>query len=124
MAWSILEGPLLLIVLGGEQELFVFAITRRGRVETTNYRTVKLPANLDIPTYVKGDFASFYKSMFNEQAKRHTVPRVAAARLPLRQRQDDVAIGRKVFCLRQIAPVIRNKTIAFEYRHFQMSKPA
>ena len=27
----------------GAQELFVFALTRKGRVETTNYRTVKLP---------------------------------------------------------------------------------
>jgi hypothetical protein len=26
--------------------------------------------------------------------------------------------------LRQIAPVIRRETIAFEYRHFQMSNPA
>ena len=27
----------------GPQELFVYALTRKGRVETTNYRTVKLP---------------------------------------------------------------------------------
>jgi hypothetical protein len=27
----------------GLQELFVYALTRKGRVETTNYRTVKLP---------------------------------------------------------------------------------
>jgi len=37
----------------GPQELFVFAITRNGRVETTNYRTVKLPEGMDIPEYVK-----------------------------------------------------------------------
>ena len=37
----------------GPQELFVYALTRKGRVETTNYRTVKLPSDVDIPTYVK-----------------------------------------------------------------------
>jgi len=54
----------------GPQDLIVYMMTRTGRVETTNYRTVKLPANVDIPGYVKGDFARFYKSLFNEQAKK------------------------------------------------------
>ena len=54
----------------GPQDLIVYMLTKTGRVETTNYRTVKLPANVDIPIYVKGDFARFYKAMFNEQAKR------------------------------------------------------
>ena len=54
----------------GPQELFVFALTKNGRVETTNYRTVKLPTGMDLPAFIKGDFGSFYKSMFNEQVKR------------------------------------------------------
>jgi hypothetical protein len=54
----------------GPQDLIVYMLTKTGRVETTNYRTVKLPANVDIPTYVKGDFARFYKALFNEQAKK------------------------------------------------------
>ena len=54
----------------GPQDLIVYMLTKTGRVETTNYRTVKLPANMDIPTYVKGDFARFYKALFNEQAKK------------------------------------------------------
>ena len=54
----------------GPQDLIVYMLTKSGRVETTNYRTVKLPANVDIPTYVKGDFARFYKALFNEQAKK------------------------------------------------------
>ena len=40
----------------GAQELFVYTLTRKGRVETTNYRTVKLPTGQEIPTYVKADF--------------------------------------------------------------------
>lgn len=54
----------------GPQELFIYALSRKGRVETTNYRTVKLPTGMDIPPYVKGEFGDFYKSMFNEQVKK------------------------------------------------------
>lgn len=58
----------------GPQDLVLWVLTRNGRVEATNYRTVKLPANLDIPPYLKTDkeqsFGAFYKAMFDEQAKR------------------------------------------------------
>jgi hypothetical protein len=33
-------------------------------VESTNYRTVKIPSDLDIPIFVKQKFPDFYKSMF------------------------------------------------------------
>jgi hypothetical protein len=53
----------------GQQELFVYALTRNGRVETTNYRTAKLPVGMDLPVYLKqpNEFASFYKAMFARQ---------------------------------------------------------
>ncbi len=54
----------------GPQELFVFAITKNGRVETTNYRTVKLPEGMDIPEYVKDEFPRFYKAMFARQVEK------------------------------------------------------
>ncbi len=54
----------------GPQELFVFALSSKGRVETTNYRTVKLPTGMDLPLYVKGEFPGFYKAMFSEQVRR------------------------------------------------------
>lgn len=54
----------------GKQELFVFTLTRTGRVETTNYRTVKLPTGSNIPLYVKDEFGDFYKSMFSEQVEK------------------------------------------------------
>lgn len=54
----------------GQQELFVFAITRQGRVETTNYRTVKLPSDMDVPIYVKDEFGEFYKAMFAHQTEK------------------------------------------------------
>ncbi|HEV2855396.1 MAG TPA: DUF2330 domain-containing protein [Thermoanaerobaculia bacterium] len=54
----------------GPQELFVYALTRKGRVETTNYRTVRLPSDAEVPLFVKDDFGSFYKAMFSQQVKR------------------------------------------------------
>src|SRR5258705_12172863 len=53
----------------GPQELFVFAITKNGRVETTNYRTVRLPEGMDIPEYVKDDFPRFYRALFTRQVE-------------------------------------------------------
>jgi hypothetical protein len=51
----------------GPQELFLYALTRTGRVETTNYRTVRLPSDLDVPVYVKGEFPRFYRDLFAHQ---------------------------------------------------------
>ncbi len=48
----------------GDQDLLVYILSSKGRVEVTNYRTVKIPSDQEIPTFVKGDFANFYKSMF------------------------------------------------------------
>ena len=53
----------------GTQELYVYALTKTGRIETTNYRTVKLPSNTDVPQFVKTDFGEFYRAMFANQVK-------------------------------------------------------
>ena len=56
----------------GQQELFIYALSRKGRIETTNYRTVKLPSEIEIPAYIKSDnlFANFYRDMFRTQVKK------------------------------------------------------
>jgi hypothetical protein len=54
----------------GPQELFVYALTRQGRVETTNYRTVRLPSDVDVPLFVKDDFSNFYRDMFSRQVRK------------------------------------------------------
>jgi hypothetical protein len=54
----------------GPQDLVVYVLTRNGRVETTNYRTVRLPANVELPPYVRGEFGQVYKALFETQAKR------------------------------------------------------
>jgi len=53
----------------GAQDLFVYALTRNGRVETTNYRTVKLPSDMELPVFLKQpkEFGAFYKAMFTRQ---------------------------------------------------------
>jgi hypothetical protein len=50
----------------GPQDLIIYALSRNGRVETTNYRTVKLPSDIDVPLYVKDEFGKFYTAMFDQ----------------------------------------------------------
>jgi hypothetical protein len=52
------------------QDLIVYTLTRKGRVETTNYRTVKLPTDIDVPSFLAKpeDFKAFYKTMFERLA--------------------------------------------------------
>ena len=54
----------------GPQDLVVYVVTAQGRVETTNYRTVKMPANLDLPPFVRAEFGPAYKAIFDTQAVR------------------------------------------------------
>src|SRR5438132_3744018 len=49
----------------GYQELFVYTLTKKGRVEPTNYRTLRLPTGMDLPLYVKDHFQDFYRAMFD-----------------------------------------------------------
>jgi len=37
----------------GAQDMLVFTLTRRGRVETTNYRTIAMPTDIDVPEFLK-----------------------------------------------------------------------
>jgi len=62
----------------GAQELFVYALTRKGRVESTNYRTVKLRTDVEIPGYVKdpAEFAKMYRAMFDDHVRRENMSAV------------------------------------------------
>ena len=59
----------------GPQDLVVYALTKNGRVETTNYRTVKLPANVELPTYTRAEFGKFYKALFETPVEARGLPR-------------------------------------------------
>ena len=53
----------------GSQDLFVYALTKNGRVETTNYRTQKIKSDKEIPVFVKDKFGDFYTSMYDEAVR-------------------------------------------------------
>ncbi|MEM9557900.1 MAG: DUF2330 domain-containing protein [Acidobacteriota bacterium] len=60
----------------GAQELFVFALTRSGRVETANYRTVRLATDHEIPAFVEDDFGDFYRALFSRQVEKEKLETV------------------------------------------------
>jgi len=60
----------------GPQELFIYTLTKKGRVETTNYRTIKLPTNMDLPVYIKSEFGDFYRAMFDQQVQKENMKTV------------------------------------------------
>jgi hypothetical protein len=48
----------------GDQDLIVYLLSPKGQVELTNYRTVKVPSDSEVPEFVKEDFKDFYTAMF------------------------------------------------------------
>ena len=54
----------------GHQDLFVYTLTKNGKVETTNYRTQKIPSDKELPIFIKDDFGDFYKDMYKTTANR------------------------------------------------------
>jgi hypothetical protein len=55
----------------GPQDLLVFALTRGGRVESTNYRTLRIPTDVELPPSVQPRFADFYRDMFARQREQN-----------------------------------------------------
>ena len=53
-----------------EQDLIVYALSPKGQVELTNYRTVKIPTGDEIPTFVKQEFDRFYPDTFETAYER------------------------------------------------------
>ena len=48
----------------GDQDLIVYLLSPQGQVELTNYRTVKVPSNKEVPEFVQQEFKDFYTAMF------------------------------------------------------------
>ncbi len=55
----------------GKQELLLFTLTRTGRVDVQNYRTAKIPSDVEIPLFVQKEFGAFYKAMFSEMVRKN-----------------------------------------------------
>ena len=51
----------------GDQDMIVYAFTKKGRIEATNYRTISLPTSKNIPLFVKNNFGNFYSNLFEHQ---------------------------------------------------------
>ncbi|MFT4661827.1 MAG: hypothetical protein ACI8XB_002108 [Patiriisocius sp.] len=52
----------------GEQDMLVYAMSKKGRIECANYRTVKMPTDRNIPKFIldRSQFGDFYKDAFEK----------------------------------------------------------
>ncbi len=55
----------------GDQDMIVYAFSSEGRIETTNYRTLELPSDKDIPLFVQQDFGDFYTQTFAQSYRQN-----------------------------------------------------
>ncbi len=62
----------------GPQDLLLFTLTRHGRVEAANYRTVKIPTDMNLPTFIRNgqEFGEFYKAMFDQAVQKENMKAV------------------------------------------------
>jgi|SRR5580658_496894 Na+-translocating ferredoxin:NAD+ oxidoreductase RnfD subunit len=51
----------------GPQDMIVFLLTRKGRVETSNYQTVKMDSGMDVPLFAKDEFGAVYKAAYDRR---------------------------------------------------------
>ena len=51
----------------GDQDMIVYAFSKKGRIETMNYRTFSLPTSKNVPLFVKNNFGNFYANLFQHQ---------------------------------------------------------
>lgn len=54
----------------GDQDMIVYAFTKKGRIETINYRSVELPTGKNVPLFVNQNFGAFYSNLFQHQWNR------------------------------------------------------
>jgi len=57
----------------GPQDLIVYALGKNGRIEASNYRSVKIPSNVEIPLYVKDEFGRFYTALFETAVQKESM---------------------------------------------------
>lgn len=54
----------------GNQDMIIYAFTQKGRIETSNYRTVKMPSDRNVPVFIKEHFGKFYTDLYKENIRR------------------------------------------------------
>jgi MYXO-CTERM domain-containing protein len=60
-----------LINSSGTQDLVVTILARNQRYEVANYDNVAIPTNVDVSNATRGDFASFYTTLFDQTLTKH-----------------------------------------------------
>ncbi len=55
----------------GDQDMIVYAFSKKGRVECTNYMTRLMPTGKNIPLDIQQKFGKFYKDLFFRTWERH-----------------------------------------------------
>ncbi len=59
-----------MINANGAQDLTVYSLTRKGRVEAANYQNAKVPSDKNIPEFVQPKFGDFYGATFKKAYER------------------------------------------------------
>ena len=54
----------------GPQDMIILMLTEKGRVEPTNYRSTRIPSNIELPVFTRSNFGKVYRAIFDEQVKR------------------------------------------------------
>ena len=54
-----------------DQDMVVYTFTKNGRVETTNYRTAKIPTDTEIPLFIQRKFGVFYSDLFKTSYRKY-----------------------------------------------------
>lgn len=52
------------------QDLIVYLLSPEGQAEVTNYRTVRIASDAEIPLFVEAEFSDFYQAMFTKAYER------------------------------------------------------
>ena len=50
----------------GDRDLIIYLLSPQGQIELTNYRTVNIPSDTDVPEFVQQEFKDFYRAMFQK----------------------------------------------------------
>lgn len=58
----------------GTQNLIVYVLSREGRADAANYRSVRVPSGAELPPNVQERFGRFYRAMFARLAEREGTP--------------------------------------------------
>lgn len=48
----------------GPQDMVMYLLSPRGRIEVSNYRTVDIPSDVNLPEFVENEFGDVYRAMF------------------------------------------------------------